>query len=432
MMTDHTERRARVLAAITPGVLVVPAAPVAIRNNDVEHEYRQDSDLYYLSGFDEPESVLVLVAGAEHPFTLFVRERNPERETWDGPRAGVEGAASRFGASQAFPIGALAEKLPELLQGQSRLFYRIGRDRAFDDKLLAALDAARAKARTGSTYPTEIIDPARVLHEMRRIKGEGEIAALVRSVGVTREAHLAAMRAAHPGMHEYELEAILRAEFRRHGAERPAYSPIVGSGPNATILHYHRNDRRMVDGDLVLIDAGSEVDYYAADVTRTFPVSGRFTDAQRSVYETVLKAQVESIGIAAPGRTLDEVHRASVGVITEALVRFGVIAGPVPEAIEAERYKPYFMHKTSHYLGMDVHDVGAYFTEGQHRPLDEGVVITVEPGLYFSMTDPAVPDDLKGIGIRIEDDVLVTASGARVLSEDIPRSIDEIERVCAG
>jgi len=384
MHNEFKERRERVLAAIRPGALVIASAPLAIRNNDVEHEYRQDSDFFYLTGFDEPESVLVLNSNSDQPFTLFVRSRDPEREVWDGVRAGVEGAVSDFGADVAFPIGELAQKLPDVIQNTERVFYRLGKDRAFDDILLTALDRVRARARLGVTCPTSIVDSATVVHESRLKKSELELRAMQRAIDITRDAHVAAMAEACPGMFEYEVEAILRGIFRRFGSERPAYSPIVGSGPNATVLHYHRNDRRMEEGDLLLIDAGCEFDYYAADVTRTFPVSGTFTPAQRAIYQLVLDAQLASIELTRAGRTFDEVHAASVEVIARGLVELGIIQGPVDVAIFELRYKPYFMHKTSHYLGMDVHDVGAYFIAGKPRPLEAGMVITVEPGIYIS------------------------------------------------
>ncbi len=431
MHNEFKERRERVLAAIRPGVLVVPSAPLAIRNNDVEHEYRQDSDFFYLTGFDEPESVLVLNASSEQPYTLFVRPRDPEREVWDGARAGVEGAVSEFGADAAFPIADLALKLPDVIQNTERLFYRLGKNRAFDDTVLAALDRVRSRARLGVTCPGAIVDPASVVHESRLKKSELEISAMQRAVDITRDAHVEAMAKTSPGMFEYEVEAILRGIFRRFGSERPAYSPIVGSGPNATVLHYHKNDRRMQAGDLLLIDAGCEFDYYAADVTRTFPVSGTFTPAQRKIYQLVLDAQLASIELTRVGRTFDEVHAASVEVITRGLVELGIIEGPVDIAISELRYKPYFMHKTSHYLGMDVHDVGAYFISGKPRPLEAGMVITVEPGIYIAHNAP-VADEYRGIGVRIEDDVLVTADRPLVLSQAIPKRVDEIERVCSS
>ena len=430
MHHEFKERRARLLAAMQPGgVLVIPAAPLAIRNNDVEHEYRQNSDFFYLTGFDEPESVLVLNAASEQPFTLFVRARDPEREVWDGARAGVEGAVAEFGADAAFTISELAAKLPDVIQNTERVFYRLGKNRSFDDTLLAALDRVRGRARLGVTCPTAIVDSATIVHEARLKKSELEIAAMQRAIDITRDAHVAAMAQAAPGMYEYEVEAAMRGIFRRFGSERPAYSPIVGSGPNATVLHYHRNDRRMQAGDLLLIDAGCEFDYYAADVTRTFPVGGTFSPAQRKIYQIVLDAQLASIELSCAGRTLDEIHAASVEVIARGLVEAGIIEGPVETAISELRYKPYFMHKTSHYLGMDVHDVGAYFIAGKPRPLEAGMVITVEPGIYIAESAPVAPE-YRGIGVRIEDDVLVTSGKAVVLSEAIPKRIDEIERLC--
>ena len=431
MHNEFRERRERVLAAIHPGVLVIPSAPLAIRNNDVEHEYRQDSDFFYLTGFDEPESVLVLNSSGEHPFTLFVRARDPEREVWDGARAGVEGAVRDFGADVSFPIAELTQKLPDAIQNTERVFYRLGKNRSFDDTLLAALDRVRGRARLGVICPTAIVDAATVVHEARLKKSELEISAMQRAIDITRDAHVEAMAHAAPGMFEYEVEAILRGIFRRFGSERPAYAPIVGSGPNATVLHYHRNDRRMEAGDLLLIDAGCEFDYYAADVTRTFPVSGTFTPAQRAIYQLVLDAQLASIELTRVGRTFDEVHAASVEVITRGLVALGIIEGPVESAIAELRYKPYFMHKTSHYLGMDVHDVGAYFVSGKPRLLEAGMVITVEPGIYIAHNAQA-PEQYRGIGVRIEDDVLVTNGEALVLSEAIPKRVDEIERLCSN
>jgi len=430
MHKEFQERRERVLAAIHPGVLVIPSAPLAIRNNDVEHEYRQDSDFFYLTGFDEPESVLVLNSTSDQPLTLFVRPRDPEREVWDGARAGVEGAVSEYGANVAFPIAELGAKLPDVIQNTDRIFYRLGKNRSFDDTLLGALDRVRGRARLGITCPTAIVDSATVVHESRLKKSKLEIAAMQRAIDITRDAHVEAMARCAPGMYEYEVEAILRGIFRRFGSERPAYAPIVGSGPNATVLHYHKNDRRMEHGDLLLIDAGCEFDYYAADVTRTFPVSGTFTSAQRSIYQLVLDAQLASIELTRAGRTFDDVHAASVEVITRGLVELGIVQGPLDTAISELRYKPYFMHKTSHYLGMDVHDVGAYFVSGKPRLLEPGMVITVEPGIYIAH-NAAVPEQYRGIGVRIEDDVLVTEGRAVVLSEAIPKRVDEIERVCA-
>lgn len=431
-IAEFAARRERFLKAMGRGVAVFAATPLALRNNDVEHEFRQDSDLFYLTGFDEPESVLVLTTEhAEHKAVLFVRPRNPERETWDGPRAGVDGAVARYGADAAFPIAELADKLPEYLQDSPRLFYRLGRDRRFDARMLDALDAVRAKARLGHLPPREIVDPATIVHEMRLRKSTSELETMLRAADITARAHARAMEIAAPGRYEYEVEAELLRTFRAHGAERPAYGSIVGSGANATILHYRKNDRRMEQGDLLLIDAGAEYDYYACDVTRTFPVSGRFSPAQRAIYDVVLAAQAAAIAAVRPGTTLPEVHRQALEVLVDGLVTLGLIQGPVSSALEEERYKPYYMHRTSHWLGMDVHDVGDYFIARKPRELEPGFVLTVEPGLYIAPGSPCDPT-WHGIGVRIEDDVLVTSDGPHVLTAAIPKRAEELEQILAA
>lgn len=424
------ERRQHVLQAIPSGLLLVPSQPVAIRNNDVEHPYRQHSDLWYLSGFDEPESVLVLSTVSEQPFTLFVRERDPEREVWDGARAGVEGAKAQFGADEAHPITKLDEVLPKLFENVEHLYYRLGVDREFDDRVLRAVASVRRRARRGQRYPTHIIDPSSVIHELRLHKDPEEIGLMRRAATITCEAHRLAMSACRPGMHEYEIEAVLAAHFLKNGSHRPAYSSIVGSGPNATVLHYHDNDRKMADGELLLIDAGCEYSYYASDVTRTFPVNGRFSPAQKAVYEVVLASQLAAIEATRTHATLDGIHDVALREIVRGLIDLGLITAPFDEAIEKELFKPYFMHKTSHFLGMDVHDVGAYFVAGKPRPLEPGMVITIEPGIYIS--DKAdVPVAYRGIGVRIEDDVLVTSAGNEVLTSSAPKSVADIEAACS-
>ena len=413
------------------GVALFASTPTAIRNNDVEHEFRQDSDLFYLTGFDEPDSVLLLTTEhAQQRCVLFVRPRDPERETWDGPRAGVDGAVAKFGADAAFPIAELAKLLPDYLGNVQRLHFRFGADRTFDERVLTAIEAVRVKARIGVSAPRELIDPGQIVHEMRLRKSQAEIDTMLRAAEITADAHARAMRIALPGRYEYEVEAELLRAFRAEGSERPAYGSIVGSGPNATVLHHRRNDRQMQSGELLLIDAGAEFQYYACDVTRTFPVSGKFTPEQRALYEVVLAAQLAAIDAVAPGATVPGVHAAALNVLVRGLIDLGLIEGPLEAAIEGGTYKPYYMHRTSHWLGMDVHDVGDYFVDQQPRPLEPGFVLTVEPGLYVAAGSPC---DAKwhGIGIRIEDDVLVTPSGHRVLTEAIPKAADAIERALA-
>jgi Xaa-Pro aminopeptidase len=415
-----------------PSVAVLPAAPTYVRNNDVDHEYRQDSDLFYLTGFDEPQSVLVLLTGDEKPQTiLFVRPRDPEREVWDGPRAGVDGAKAEFGADEAFTIDKLEAELPKLLSNRRRLYYRLGRDRAFDDRVLGGLEATRRRARTGIFWPTDVSDPGAILHEMRLMKGSEDMDAMRTAARITRDAHLRAMSHARPGMHEYEVEALLLETFRKNGSERPAYGSIVGSGPNATVLHYRSNNRKMDEGDLLLIDAGCEYGYYASDVTRTFPVSGKFSPEQRTIYQLVLDAQLASIEATREGATLEEVHKKSVEVITRGLCALGILNGEPSELIEKDAYKPYYMHRTSHWLGMDVHDVGAYYVGGKPRVLAEGMVLTVEPGIYISKNDDKIDAKWRGIGVRIEDDILVTKNGPENLTADIPKSIEDLEEACS-
>jgi Xaa-Pro aminopeptidase len=432
-MDPFAERRRALLDRFEGGIAVLPSAPVAIRNNDVEHEYRQESDLYYLSGFEEPDSVLVVAsAHPEHRAVLFLRPRDPERERWDGPRVGIEQAKDLYGVDAAYPIAELGSRLSEYLLGHRRLLYRFGRDSRMDDAIVAALGAARARARRGALWPTEIVDPLHVLHELRLFKSEVEIEAMKRAAEITRAAHVEAMRATRPGRYEYEIEAVLARVFRERGAERPAYPSIVGSGPNATILHYRNNRRQMLEAELLLVDAACEYRYYASDVTRTWPVSGVFSAPQRQIYEIVLRAQLASIDAVKPGATLDDVHQRSVEVILDGLLETGILRGDRAGLLAEEKHRPYFMHRTSHFLGMDVHDVGSAFLGKKPRPLEPGMVITVEPGIYLSPNDETVPAPFRGIGVRIEDDVLVTAAGGLNLTADVPKTVDEIERAVSG
>jgi Xaa-Pro aminopeptidase len=422
-------RRQALLEAIGKGAVILPAAPSALRNNDVEHEYRQGSDFFYLSGFDEPESVLVL--SNAHPTqraVLFLRERDPDRETWDGPRLGVERAPATLGVDAAFPIRELEARLPEYLENTRRVHYRLGLDKAFDERLLRALDTVRVRARRGVECPSEIIDPAASLHEMRLRKRPEELETMRAASAITRDAHLAALRAALPGRYEFEVEAELLRVFRARGSERAAYGSIVGSGPNATILHYRKNDRKLEAGDLLLIDAGAEYAYYASDVTRTFPVSGSFSAEQRAVYELVLAAQLATIEAVKPGTTLEALHDVAVGVLVDGMRELGLVQGSRDEVLEKGDYKRFYMHRTSHWLGMDVHDVGRYYQDGAPRALEPSFVLTVEPGLYIA-PNAEVDPRFRGIGVRIEDDILVTGSGHDNLTHDIPKGVAELEAI---
>jgi len=431
-MSEFAARREQLLEAMGDGVALFPSAPVALRNHDVGHPYRQDSDLYYLTGLDEPESLLLLTnQHAEHKVVLFVRPKKREREIWDGPRAGLEGAVADFGADVAYPIEELAEKLPDYLGNVDRLHYRLAQNSEADAIVFDCLNHLRRGGRRGVNAPETIIDSAVHLHEMRLRKSGDEIATMRRAAAITRDAHLRAMQLARPGMHEYEIDAELLHVFRKHGSERAAYESIVGSGPNATILHYRAGNRVFNDGELLLIDAGCEYDYYASDVTRTFPVNGIFSAEQRAIYEIVLHAQKESISAVKPGATLDEIHQRAVRSITEGLLGVGLLEGERDTLIEEKKYEPFYMHRTSHWLGMDVHDVGHYFVAGDHRPLEPGFVLTVEPGIYIATDAENVDERWRGIGVRIEDDVLVTEAGADVLTDGIPKEIDEVEAACA-
>ncbi len=428
---QYRRRREELLAKIEGGVAVLPAAPEARRNGDVLFPYRQDSDFHYLTGFDEPEAVAVLSrVHPEHRFAMFVRPRDHDKEIWNGRRAGVEGAVSDYGADVAFPIEKLDELLPGYLANAETLYYRLGDQPAFDVKVVGAIAAMRAKPRTGVYPPARIVDVASLLHEMRLLKSPEELSALRRAVDVTREAHLAAMREARPGQKEFEIQAVLELRYRRAGGE-PGYYPIVAGGPNATILHYHENDRTLRPGELLLIDSGAEIDCYTADVTRTFPVRGRFSDTQRAIYEVVLSAQRAAFDLARPGSTVDQIHERAIEVLTEGLVALRLVPGPAAKAIETEAYKKFYMHRTSHWLGMDVHDSGRYFQAGASRALEAGMVLTIEPGVYVAEDESSIDRKWRGIGVRIEDDVLVTPDGHEVLTEAIPRSVADLEAICA-
>jgi Xaa-Pro aminopeptidase len=435
---DHARRRQRLLDELGDGLLILPTAPHPLRNGDVHYEFRPGSDFSYLTGFPEPGAVLVawrevLRGRRGHRAVLFVLPRDREREIWDGRRHGVHGAVAKFGADRAFPIAELWKRLPELLQGQRRVFHALGRDRAFDERLLEVL-RARAFEQRRSNPPAHpgIEDPSPAIAALRAVKEPGEIAILERSAAITAAGHVAAMRSARPGVGEFAVQAELEAEFRRHGSPRNGYSSIVASGANACVLHYTQNDRTLRRGELLLVDAGAELEGYTTDVTRTFPVSGAFTPAQRAVYAIVLAAQKAGIRAVRPGARWDAPHRACVRRLTRGLVELGVLRGAVPKLVDKLKYRPWYMHGTSHWLGMDVHDAGAYQRDEAPVRLRTGMVLTVEPGLYFAPRDASVPKELRGIGVRIEDDVLVTRSGSRVLTAAVPKEIADVEACVRG
>ena len=409
-------------------VAIIPAAREMTRSNDTEYRFRQDSDFYYLTGFNEPEAVAVIAPSREARYTLFVRPRDREKETWTGRRAGVEGAKERHGADEAFPVEEFDAKLQELLDGTRTLYYRLGSGNPdLDRTIIRQLARMRALGWRKARPPQTITDPGALLHEMRLIKTDEEIALMQRSADIASEAHREAMRAARPGAKEYEIEALIEYIFRRAGASGPAYNTIVGAGANATILHYIENTAELRDGDLLLIDAGAEYEGFASDITRTFPVSGRFARAQREIYDLVLDSQRQCIEMVKPGVTLDEMHTRSVEILTEGMLRLGLLKGDAEKLIEDGGYKKFYMHRLSHYLGLDVHDAGAYHVDGGPRPLEPGMVITVEPGLYVAEDSEEIPEQYRGIGVRIEDDVLVTPEGYEVLTDKAPKQIEEIE-----
>lgn len=412
-------------------ILVLPAAAERIRSRDTHYPYRQDSDFWYLSGFAEPEAVLVLVPGRRHgEALLFCRERDPEREGWDGPRYGPEGAVEAFGFDDAYAIGDLDDILPGLLEGRSRVYYHFGRDQEFDLKLIGWVNRVRAQVRHGAQPPHEFLELGHLLDEMRLFKDRDELRLMQRAADITVQAHAAAMRAVRPGMHEYELQAEVERVFRACDA-MPAYGSIVGAGANACVLHYVANNGPVRDGDLVLIDAGAEYRGYAADITRTFPASGRFSKEQRQLHDLVGAAQAAALAQARPGVPYEAGHEAAVATLTEGLLRLGLLKGSLDKNIADGSYKRYYRHKTGHWIGLDVHDVGEYRIDGESRLLEPGMVFTIEPGLYIAPDDARVAAKWRGIGIRTEDDVLITRDGHKVLTDELARSADEIEAFMA-
>jgi len=412
-------------------ILILPSAPERVRSHDTHYPYRQDSDFWYLSGFPEPEAVLVLVPGRAHgEVLLFCRERDAEREAWDGPRAGPEGAVDAYGVDDAYPIADLDEILPGLLEGRSRVYYHFGRDTEFDLKLIGWVNRVRSQVRHGAQPPHEFLELGHLLHELRLFKSPGELKLMRRACSIAAEAQMAAMRATRAGGHEYEVEAALQYTYRRHDAVA-AYEPIVGAGANACVLHYRANKSALADGDLLLCDAGAEYAGYASDITRTWPVNGRYGKEQRALYDIVLSAQDAALAHARPGQPWIRGHEAAVEVLTEGLLSLGLLKGSLKAALQSGTYRRFYPHKTGHWIGLDVHDVGEYKVAGDYRELEPGMVFTIEPGLYIPPGSKGVPAKWQGIGIRIEDDVAITKTGHEVLTDGVPKDPEAIEKLMA-
>jgi Xaa-Pro aminopeptidase len=413
-------------------VAIIPGAHDTRRSNDTHYRFRQDSDFFYLTGFEEPDAIAVIRTETDPTYTLFVRPRDPEREIWDGRRAGVEGAKSDFGASESFPPQEFDARLSEYLDGADVLYYRLGVDRDLDDKIIREIGRMRALNRKPIHPPQTIIDPATIVHELRVVKSPDELEIMQAAADIAAEAHVEAMKAVRPGMQEYQIEALIEQVFRRHGSAGPAYTSIVGGGPNATVLHYINNDGELRDGELLLLDAGAEYRGYASDITRTFPINGRYTKPQREIYDLVLKAQMLCVEMVRPGVTHDQLKQHSIEVLTEGMVELGLLQGKPEELIKEKKYEKFYMHGLGHMLGIDVHDVGRYYFGQESRALEPGVVMTVEPGIYVAPDTKDVPEQYLGIGVRIEDDVLCTSSGPRVLTTKVPKHGDEIEALMSA
>jgi len=429
---EFERRRRQLMKMVGPGgIVILPSAPVRTRSRDVEYRFRQDSDFYYMTGFAEPEAVAVLIPGRGNgEYLLFCRERNPKREQWDGLRAGQAGAKDQYGADDAFPIEDLDDILPGIMEPCSRVYYTMGLYSDFDARIADWVNTLRSQLGRGVHTPQEFVALDHVLHDMRLYKSRGEISAMRKSAKVAVEAHKRAMRNARPGLFEYEVEAEFIHEYRQHNASH-SYSPIVGGGKNACILHYVENSAPLKDGDLLLIDAGCELDYYASDITRTFPVNGRFSPEQRAVYEIVLEAQHAAIEKTVVGNHWNEPHDAAVRTITKGLKKLGLLEGSVPRLIKDKAYTPFYMHRTGHWIGMDVHDVGDYKVGDEWRMLEAGMVTTVEPGIYIG-NSRKIPKAFRNMGIRIEDDVAITNKGPDVLTKGLAKDADAIESLMSS
>lgn len=425
--TEYQQRREQLMAKIGSGTAIFRSAPAAVMHNDVEYAYRQDSDFFYLTGFNEAAAVAVLAPHhEEHKFVLFVQPKDLEKETWHGYRAGVEGAKELYGADEAFPINELAEKLPKYLEKADRIYYHFGRDRSFDQTVLNHWQRLMATYPKRGTGPTAIEDSNIILHPMRLVKSETELALMRKAANISVAAHNRAQEFAKPGRYEYEIQAEIEHTFGLNGCT-PAYPSIVASGYNSCVLHYIENNRQMQENDLLLIDAGCACDYYNADITRTFPVSGKFTTEQQIIYDLVLQSQLQAISQVYPGNPYSKIHETAVRVLVEGLMDLKLLVGDIEEIIKEEKYKPFYMHRTGHWLGLDVHDVGVYQYGENPQVLQAGQVLTVEPGIYISPYikpvegQPEVPEKWRGIGVRIEDDVLVTLESHEVLTAGVPK-----------
>lgn len=431
---EFAKRRKYLAEHMGPGsIAILPSATMKVRNRDVDFHFRQDSDFLYLTGFSEPDAVLVIIPGRKHGESiLFCRERDPAKELWDGFIAGPERVTQLYGVDDAFPIGDIDEILPGMIEGTKRVFYSFGLDTQFDTRVTEWINIIRSKVRSGAQPPGEFVALEHALHDLRLFKSAAEIEVMQRAGEISAQAHCNAMKICQPGMYEYQLEAEILHTFGMAGARFTAYPSIVGSGANGCILHYIDNHAQMRDGDLVLIDAGCELEGYASDITRTFPVNGRFSPEQAALYDIVLDAQLEAIKVIKPGRHWNEPHEVAVRVIVEGLVKLGLLKGAVDEIIEKEAYKPFYMHRTGHWLGLDVHDVGDYKVGGVWRQLEEGMVMTVEPGIYVAQGNMDVDAKWRGIGIRIEDDVVLTKKSNQILTSAVPKTIQDIETLMRG
>ncbi len=429
---EYARRRQDLMRQIGDGIAVIPSAPISTRNGDVHYRYRADSDFFYLTGFNEPEAVAVLAPGRKGgEFLMFCRERDAAQEMWDGDRAGLDGAVSHFKADDAFPIEDMEDILPNLLENRSKVYCNLGRYPDFDKELLNWVNDTRTRKRSGITVPGELVDLGYFLHESRLIKRAPELKIMRKAAAISAEAHRRAMVQCKPGLFEYEIEAELEYVFRKGGAQYPAYPSIVATGANACVLHYIQNSDRLRKGDLLLIDAGAEIDCYCADITRTFPVSGKFSGRQRAIYDIVLEAQLAAIDRVKPGADFNAPHEAAVRTIAAGLKDLNLLKGSMDSIIERGSYRKFFVHRTSHWLGMDVHDVGEYRVNGAWRMLEPGMVLTIEPGIYIP-AKRGYPKEWQGIGIRIEDDVLVTRNAPEVLTDEAPKAPEAIEALMAS